>query len=337
MNLTSIEWTTFSANPLKYRDASGKKVWGCVHHSPGCVNCYAESLAKRYGNGGPFNAQTMRGLTPFLDDDELHKMLTAKEIKNTPVSGSKCFVGDMTDIFGEWVPDALLDRLFAAFALRSDVTWQVLTKRADRMFRYFTTRGVNDRVGDELARLYDAHGGEFPGWLSGPDVPWEPLSNVWLGVSCEDQKRTDERLPHLLQTPAAVRFISAEPLLEGLDIAKHRPGALGLHLVIIGAESGQRARPCEVWWIENLMGQCRYAGIAPFVKQLGAVPLVKAGRIQHWEWRGIKRDEDKRFSEHRDGVWRVHLRDNKGGDMREWPESLRVREFPVTQREAVTS
>jgi protein gp37 len=315
VNLTSIEWTTFSANPLKYRDASGRAVWGCVHASPGCINCYSEALAHRYQEGGPFNVGTMKGLTPFLDEAELHKMLTSKVIKGVQVSGSKCFVGDMTDIFGEWVSDDLLDRLFAVFALRSDVTWQVLTKRASRMRAYFADAGVNDRIGQELARLYDAHGGEFSGWFSGPDVSWDPLPNVWLGVSCEDQKRTDERLPLLLKTPAAIRFISAEPLLSGIDIAKHRPGALGLHMVIIGAESGTMARPCELWWIKNLIGQCRDADVAPFVKQVGRHPAPR--RIPY-----PAGGPEAYTLEH------VFIRDSKGGNWNEWPEDLRVRQFP---------
>ena len=127
-------------------------------------------------------------------------MLTYK-----PASGKRCFVGDMTDIFGEWVPDALLDRLFTVFAERPDVTWQVLTKRANRMRAFFTD------------------GGRVP-------ARW-PLPNVWLGVSCEDQQRADERIPHLLQTPAAIRFISAEPLLtppgeEGMLEASRDAGLL---------------------------------------------------------------------------------------------------------------
>jgi protein gp37 len=310
MNKTSIEWTTFSANPLKYRDANGKVVWGCVHASPGCINCYSEALAKRYGRGGPFNLPTMSGPTPFLDDAELHKMLTAKTIKGVPVSGSRCFVGDMTDIFGNWVPDELLDRLFAVFALRSDVTWQVLTKRSERMRNYMVSRSKSADYWKAAARSL-GYALEFDGLSL---VPF-PLPNVWLGVSCEDQKRTDERLPHLLQTPAAVRFISAEPLLGGIDIAKHRPGALGLHMVIIGAESGRGARSCELWWIKNLMGQCLDADVAPFVKQVGPNPTPR--RIPHPE-----AGPNAYTLEH------LRIRDSKGGNMSEWPEDLRVRQFP---------
>lgn len=321
MNKTSIEWTTFSANPLKYRDAGGNVVWGCVHASPGCIHCYSEALAKRYGRGGPFNVPTMNGLTPFLDDAELHKMLTAKTIKNTPVSGSRCFVGDMTDIFGEWVPDELLDRLFAVFALRSDVTWQLLTKRADRMHDYFANRRREavERAGESIKPSEPPrHWYHVSDW-NARLAKW-PLPNVWLGVSCEDQKRADERIPALLGTPAAVRFISAEPLLEGLDIAKHRPGANSLW-VIVGGESGHGARPCRVWWVRNIVGQCRDADVPVFVKQLGSAPEIEQGCG----------DCDpclygQRCYQSYDV--RMDLKSSKGGDMSEWPADLRVRQFP---------
>jgi len=194
VNRTSIEWTTFSANPLKYRDGAGNVVWGCVHASPGCQHCYSEQLAKRYGRGGPFNVPTMNGLTPFLDDVELHKMRTAKQVGGVAVSGSRCFIGDMTDIFGEWVPDDLLNRLFSnVLEIRTDVTWQLLTKRADRMRQYLSWRYGEGRI---------------------------PSRNIHVGVSIEDQPRYDQRIGHLLRTPAAVRFISYEPALGPLSSAR---------------------------------------------------------------------------------------------------------------------
>jgi len=349
MNLTSIEWTTFTANPLKYRDASGKSVWGCVHHSPGCINCYSEALAKRYGRGGPFNVQTMNGLTPYLDEAELHKMLTAKAIKGVEVSGSKCFVGDMTDIFGEWVPDELLDRLFAVFALRSDVTWQVLTKRASRMREYFANgrREAVERAGESIKpSASPRHWYHVSDW-NARLATW-PLPNVWLGVSCEDQKRADERIPLLLQTPAAVRFISAEPLLGPLDLARlSLPNgglvhALGgtvvfgktdgscfrpIDWVIVGGESGPKARECELPWIRQIVQQCAGAGTACFVKQLGANPEIAQGCGDCDPCLAGQRC----YQSYNVGLT---LKDRKGGDMSEWPEDLRVRQFPVTQKEA---
>jgi protein gp37 len=335
MNKTSIEWTTFSANPLKYRDASGKAVWGCVHASPGCINCYSEALAKRYGRGGPFNLPTMSGLTPFLDDAELHKMLTAKTIKGVPVSGSRCFVGDMTDIFGEWVPDGLLDRLFAVFALRRDVTWQILTKRAERMRDYCSrlpNRGCNQFVS------INGYGSTSVLWGHMHLQPW-PLPNVYLGTSVEDQVRYDARIGHILRTDAAVRFLSVEPMLTPIDMrmggmsmpdySAHNP-LPDIDWVIVGGESGHRARPFDVGWARSIVKQCKAARVPVFVKQLGSVV----------SWDGIQGgygDGPSNMWPRETGHWPEpkmpggfikNLVDRKGGNMSEWPEDLRIRQFP---------
>jgi len=240
MNVTSIGWTDFSANPLKYRDANGRVVWGCSKVSPGCTHCYSEALAKRWNKGSDYNDSEMAKLTPFLDDKEIRAMLTKQAIDGKAVSGSRVFVGDMTDIFGAWVPDELLDRLFTTFAERPDVTFQVLTKRADRM------------------RDYLSDGRRRP-------LRW-PLSNVWLGVSVENQERLDRRIPKLLTTPALVRFVSAEPLLGDVwfhDFA-HTPT---IDWVIVGGESGSNYRPCPIDAILSVVDQCRASSVPVFVKQ----------------------------------------------------------------------
>ena len=334
MNVTPIEWTTFSANPIKYRDANGKTVWACVHHSPGCLHCYSETLAKRYGRGGPFNVPTTSKVTPFLDEKELRQMLTAKRIGGQDVSGSRCFVGDMTDIFGEWVSDELLDQLFAVFALRSDVTWQVLTKRADRMREYLS---YEYRWAQVEAACDDLVGRSEAPALATPER--KSLPNVHLGVSCEDQQRADERIPMLLQTPAAVRFISAEPLLGSINLSRYFYGPsnwnpnLQLHWVIVGGESGSGARPCELEWIRAIVAQCESADVACFVKQLGAVPgswaspvNVSEAERQSWMrdgWTRVISAAGESFTQH------LRLKDRKGGDISEWPKDLRVRQFPI--------
>jgi protein gp37 len=141
-----------------------------------------------------------------------------------------------------------------------------------------------------------------------------PIRNVWLGVSAENQETADERVPLLLQTPAAVRFVSAEPLLGHINFCyvpddKTRPeysarySPLGdLDWIIVGGESGPSARPCDVAWVRSIVEQCKEAGTACFVKQLGARPTIL----------GLSA---KTF-------------DRKGGDMAEWPADLRVRQFP---------
>lgn len=334
MNRTSIEWCDFSANPLKYRDETGRVVWACVHASQGCTHCYAESLAKRYRKGGRFNVPTTANVTPFLDEQELRRMLTYK-----PASTRRCFVGDMTDVFGEWVPDELIDRLFAVFFVRRDITWQVLTKRAARMRDYFAAPHRTTAIDDSILWLMNS--GVLDASVqcliqaNGPE-PW-PLPNVWLGASVEDQQRADERIPDLLQTPAAIRFVSAEPLLGPIAFKRRQLGQgadcdecqirdvridedgcclgcgsdamfYGLDWVIVGGESGPGARPMNVEWAESIVQQCRAENVPCFVKQLGANPFYPYS-------------DGTPFSD-------LDLKSRKGSDMAEWPESLRVREFP---------
>ncbi len=338
MKRTSIEWTDLSSNPLQYRDATGKVVWACVKKSAGCANCYSEAIAERFDRGGPFTRATMEGLTPFLDPKELKHILTAKTIGGKAVAGSRCFLGDMTDVFGEWVPDELLDLLFATIAIRSDVTFQILTKRPDRMRDYFRTIQDDDKDMNRwgIAACHP-HIGNSPCAVNIiEDGDW-PLRNLWLGTSVENQAAADERIPHLLNTPAAVRFLSCEPLLGPVDL-RHwlcpevpcpdgipgcevlHFGPSGLHQVIIGGESGPSARPMQIEWARSLVQQCRAANVAAFVKQLGSNP----------EGDTIPKNERDPVT----GLTALHvrqvltIRDRKGGDMAEFPEDLRVREFP---------
>jgi len=229
MQATKIQWTDFTSNPIKFKTKDGKPVWACIKVSPGCKFCYAESNAKRYDRGGPFSVSEMDALSCHLDEKELNALL-----KSTKISGKMVFIGDMTDIFGQWVPFALLDKLFTVFALRPDVIFQVLTKRPKRAREYFESmtaeRGIDacqfamatlkrEPTPEEYARIRKIETG---------------LPNVWFGTSAEDQERADERLPDLLEIPAAVRFVSAEPLLGPvnlrgrlLDISIDDPGRCG--------------------------------------------------------------------------------------------------------------
>lgn len=283
---TAIEWTDRSSNPLRYRDATGRDVWACEKVSAGCRGCYAEALALRFDKGKAFNAGNMQGLTPYLSDAEVRALLSPKK---TP-AGSKVFVGDMTDVFGSWVPDGLLDRLFAVFALRPDVVFQVLTKRPERMAGYMaglqaaadahaphTVEGrftpaqvLNFRMFAGSPKI-----GGVLGVAISPSTPW-PLPNVWLGTSCEDQRAADERIPHLLRVPAAVRFLSCEPLIGPVDLRRFLPN---LHTgfprgprvgwVIVGGESGRDARPMCPDWATGIRDQCVAAGVPFHFKQHG--------------------------------------------------------------------
>lgn len=169
--------------------------------------------------------------------------------------------------------------------------------------------------------------------------PW-PLPNVWLGVSCEDQKHADERIPLLLQTPAAVRFLSLEPLLERVDLTNFlwtipRARLNHLHWLIVGGESGHRARPFDIAWARWIVAQGRSAGVPVFVKQLGSLPtmdeaewhrLADVGPVPLLSVKSMRREVI-------DGHRVVIAQGNrKGGSPQEWPDDLRVREFPVVER-----
>jgi hypothetical protein len=151
-----------------------------------------------------------------------------------------------------------------------------------------------------------------------------PLPNVWLGVSVENQVTADMRIPLLLDTPAAVRFVSAEPLLDKVELDRYLDvdvswRAAALSWVIVGGESGPGARPCCLSWVRNIVHDCQHAGVPLFVKQLGARPFEAS--------------DDAPLD---DGTWPVqswlHFDDRKGGDPSEWTEYLRVRQFPGVHR-----
>lgn len=369
MNKTSIEWTDYTSNLIRYRDPEGRTVHGCIKVSAGCANCYASAWSARGLTGerdGAFTAKRQATLTPYFDDAE------AQRILRTRVTGKRVFVGDMTDVFGEWVPDALLDRMFAVFAMRPDLTFQLLTKRPERMRAYLTKGPVKRYWNGLLAEWRELE--DMPresaiavaaavmsvsrdGWIQPvKTTPW-PLPNVWLGVSVEDQAAADERIPALLDTPAAVRSLSCEPLLEPVDlepwlrrVATSGPGwrmtggsAMAIaDIVLDWVIVGGGARPCDVGWIRDIVGQCRAAEVPVFVKQLGAwgpcqkLPsgvgcFVRAGDVvlapdgKAWPVRADLTCEGEGMgAAYRKGVYR----DRKGGDPDEWPEDLRMRQYP---------
>ena len=307
MATTSIEWTDRVWNP----------VTGCTKVSPGCKHCYAETIADRFwATQYPkveFCAEQASRPRRFTDvwthEDRLLEPLSWRK-------PSKVFVNSMSDLFHEDVPDEFIDRVFAVMAIAHWHTFQVLTKRAARMRAYMTALGRRDRVVAAGIRMLRDYG------KAGTVDRLQALPNVWLGVSVEDQPRADERIPLLLQTPAAVRFISAEPLLGLVDIYQYLGGGRnpigpayggkGLDWVIVGGESGPKSRPFDVAWARLIVQQCQAAGVACFVKQMGA------------NWREHSPNGDP-------GLIQWTTRDRKGGDPNEWSEDLRVREFPCVK------
>ena len=275
---SKIEWTDTTWNP----------VTGCTKVSPGCTNCYIErTRPMRMANRRFTYRGKALGVTTGV---QLHpERLEAPRDWRKP---RRVFVNSMSDLFHEDVPDEFISHVFAVMSMTPQHSYQILTKRPERMADYLT---IMTRDPDAYCFAWARDGG-FLGGLPGLPLPataW-PLPNVWLGVSVENQHWADIRIPLLLQTPAAVRFVSYEPALGPV-----RFGSLkALNQIIVGGESGPRARPFDPEWARQTIAQCRAAGVAPFVKQLGSVWAKKHGDT------------------------------GKGGDMSLWPEDLRVREFP---------
>ena len=306
--MTGIQWTEEVWNPTT----------GCDRVSPGCDHCYALTMAKRLKgmgqakyqrDGNPRTSGPGFGLTVHRD---------ALEIPLRWRKPRRVFVNSMSDLFHDEVPDAFIAAVFTVMAKAPQHTFQILTKRHGRMRSLLNSQGFH---------VFAATAAATRGWdLEG--IPW-PLPNVHLGVSVEDQKWADIRIPALLATPAAVRWLSCEPLLGEVMLPAlydHIPwsatefgtlcscGAAMLDevrcngdtigWVVAGGESGPDARPCELDWLRSLRIQCAETGTPFFLKQLGST----LGR---------------RFGA-----------DPKGGDIEFFPEDLRVREFPEARHAA---
>jgi len=280
---TSIEWTNETWNPIRARH--GERVgWHCEKVTGGCKNCYAAKLNKaarfgqKAGTGLEYKAGHTGSLDIFVDVVALAKPLGWKKPR-------RIFVCSMTDLFGDFHSDEMIDRVFAIMALCRQHTFQVLTKRPERMRAYLDRRAESVREQMENG----------PGWSRFAGLEW-PLPNVWLGVSVEDQETAAARIPVLLETPAACRFISAEPLIGPVDLGllddggwtlaaltgvfvdpnlggshgviRHGPS---LDWVIVGGESGPAAdvRRMHPDWVRRIRDDCAAAGVAFFFKQWG--------------------------------------------------------------------
>jgi len=249
---SAIEWTDATWNPTT----------GCTKISPGCAHCYIERTPAFRIAGRRFV------------DGHIPLQLHANRI-DQPRHWQKprrVFVNSLSDLFHEDVPQLTVDQVFNVMCDTPQHTYQILTKRPERMLA--------------MVNAWHDHSGEGT------------LSNVWLGVSVEN-RRWKSRIDVLRQVPAAVLFLSCEPLLEDL-------GALdltGIDWVIVGGESGPKSRDCAVEWVRSVRWQCHDARVPCFVKQLGRQPRIN------------------------DGVY-LNLHDKKGGDVDEWPHDLRVRQYP---------
>lgn len=291
---SKIQWTDHTFNPWH----------GCAKVSPGCDNCYAEAQSNRF-HPGLWGVDAARRVWDDLAagarkhwDEPLGWNRKAEKAgeRHRVFSGSMCDVFDKHPAANDERPN-----LWHLIHKTPALDWLLLTKRVGNVARMVPESWM--RCG-------------FP-------------KNVWLGISVVNQEEADRDIPKLLALPARVRFLSCEPLLGPVDLKWHfvaptgnfrthegrrqmecRPHGL-LHWAIVGGESGLRARPFDVSWARSIVEQCRAAGVACFVKQLGAKPIAESlpqyGPV---------------------GVHHVALQDRKGGDPAEWPVDLRVREFP---------
>lgn len=313
---SKIQWTEQTWNPVS----------GCTKISTGCKNCYAETIANRFWKDRKFT------------DVQTHSHKLIEPIKRK--KPTTYFVNSMSDLFHEDVPFEFIDQVFAVVASTPQHTYQVLTKRPERMLEYFQrllngTSDPNPDIWDEARKpIWSAtkgHAREYIGVMSA--YVKFPLKNVWLGVSAEDQDQANNRGSILFQVPAKVRFFSLEPLLGSIDLtlvpdaittinqgvySQSSDSWLGhewtfaFDWVIIGGESGQNARPCHLTWIRSLVQQCKDANTACFVKQLGS------------NFRSVNPESETVCPP----LVRWQFCDTKGGDITEWPSDLQVRQFP---------
>lgn len=309
---TKIEWTDATWSPLRVRvrqDAAaiaerlgytsliqiagkmaGRVGPHCEKVSPGCKGCYAcrdnHRCLPQNGTGLPFDRRARDLVQGFVDERTLMLPLRWRKPR-------LAFVENQSDLFGEWYTDEMRDRVFAVAQLTPHIQYQVLTKRAWDMSDYFLDARRSYLIADRCRDILKANNFSIQQW---------PMPNVWLGVSVEDLQRKG-RIDYLRETPACVRFLSLEPLLEDighLDLS-------GIDQVIVGGESGPGSRLLNIDWIRNIVAQCKAANKLCFVKQVGARPYPGSlgnGRMPE-----------------------MALKHRKGGDPKEWPPEIRVREM----------
>jgi protein gp37 len=222
---STIEWTEVTWNPTT----------GCTKVSAGCKNCYAEVMARRLQAMGASGYENNFNLT--LQPGRIQQPLLRKK-------PTVYFVNSMSDLFHEEIPDSYLEEIFAVIEQTPHHTYQILTKRAERLPRYFDKRACPQ--------------------------------NVWLGVSVEDKKHGVPRIDYLRSVKAHIRFLSVEPLLEDIGNLNLE----GIHWVIVGGESGRKARPMKQEWVTNVQRQAERSGAAFFFKQWGG-----------WGADGVKRSK----------------------------------------------
>lgn len=327
---TKIEWADHSWSPWR----------GCTKVSPGCANCYAETLSKRnpavlgqWGKGAP------RVLAKNWGDP-----VKWNQYKTCDCGAIRCHVHDLQamcpicrsgyrrprvfpslcDWLDDEVPIEWLAQFLATIHATPNLDWLLLTKRPENWTRVRDAASKGNLLMPAAKWIYHWFHGEAP-------------DNVWFGVSVEDQERADKRIPLLRYIPAKLRWLSVEPLIGPVDlrlvyqmsgfpnhITKEgyaRGHNFPIHWAVIGGESGPGARPCSVDWVRSAAAQCKVVDVPVFVKQIGAYPVaderelwMQAGKPEDWQPRA--------------GLVPMKIRHPKGGDPLEWPKDLVVRQYP---------
>jgi protein gp37 len=251
---SQISWTDSTWNPIR----------GCTVVSPGCDNCYAMRMAARFsGKGEPYD-----GLAKMTDKGPkwTGKLAFIENHLKDPMKwqgNRRIFVNSMSDLFHQNAAPEWIHKIFAVMAACQNHQFQVLTKRHNKMATYTTFPDTRETVSAWLAWLMCGVKPEIvPQHLQ---VKW-PLPNVWLGVSAESQGAYNKQIDGLMQSEAAVRFLSLEPLIGPID-AQFEHMSEKPDWVIVGAESGPGRRPMDEGWVRDIRDQCKNAGIAFFYKQ----------------------------------------------------------------------
>lgn len=329
MRDTAIQWCHHTFN-----------AWiGCTKVSPGCKNCYAEALDRRWGNArwGKGAARERTSATYWRGPLSWNARAAKAGERH------RVFCASLADVFDTEVnPQWRVELLHLILNKTPHLDWLLLTKRPENILPLLEQVWMANQTGTT---------DEVRAWLDGT-----PPKNVWLGTTVEDQQRARERIPQLLQVPAAVHFLSCEPLLERVDLRPYLslpsrvvvPDSVPVkymripHIdwVIVGGESGPGARPFNAGWARHVVAQCRAERTAVFVKQLGANVRTRNDDLltsdyaeNGWFLSNHDRLEvEENLGGYRDDYQgaevRIRLKDRAGGDPAEWPNDLRVREFP---------
>lgn len=301
---SEIAWTNHTFNPW----------WGCTKVSPGCDNCYAETFAKRVGQR-VWGADAPRR---FFGDKHWNEPLKWNAAAAKAGVRARVFCASMADVFEgrpEDQPHRL--RLWALIRATPHLDWLLLTKRPGAILPLL--HGDIAAIAEVAFTQVDLEALTWlRSWTNG-----RPPANVWMGTTVENQASAYVRVDRLREVPAALRFLSVEPLLEHVTL-----GLDGIDWVIVGGESGPGARPFDIAWARDIVAQCKRAGVACFVKQLGARPQMSSSMSRSSS--GTTRDGSKFSFRVVEASFEgdLALKDRKGGDMSEWPADLRVREFP---------